>query len=436
MGKRDYTQLQDDDEPINWRDRLYRRFHNVSKLFYPNRPIVSLLIGMSVVLLAYIGVFPLSVGLLCGIGYIVDDLIITPILGLAKYIRNLAYGEKKLKSVFGILGIVAGYALGFVLGYFVFMSMPAILALVPPIQAGVHTSITIFALSVAVVIGIAKIMRFSPMYLLWLDWLVFLIFPIPTVVSASVDVLVTSVVVSSFVASLAIKHLMRLVCWAITGKTNGDSFVNVQDEELFEQQANFFKVTKDQYIALKNSIVDMITNIERISPLLTKVTGSSKLEKNSYKNMMYLLLYAKDRTDLENLQELLGHNDLHKDSLIKLPETDDEIESEYYVLRKIQIMLKNWRLYRGSYKYNADEVYGEDFSFAKSFAIAGAPYNAYAKSEQGFDYKTRLHHQFARYAQLKCRQAGGDAEVARKAFQHASKDFVPKAEWQGGLTIN
>lgn len=434
MGAAEYTELNDEDEPINWGQKLYGRFHNVSKLFYPNRPIVSLLIGMTVVLLAYAGFFPLSVGLLFGIGYIVDDLIITPFLGLAKYIRNLTYGEKKLKSIFGILAILAGYTLGFLLGYFVFMGMPTVLALIPPIQAGVHTSITIFALSVAAAIGVAKFMRLSPMYLLWLTWLIFLIFPIPTVVSASVDVLVTSVVISSFVASLVIKHLMRFACWAITGKTNGDSFVHVQDEELFERQAQFFKITKDQYMALKKSIVDMITSIENISPLPTKITGSSKLEKNSYKNMMYLLLYAKDKTDLENLQELLGHNDLHKDSLVELD--GDDTESEYYVFRKIQIMLKNWRLYRTSYKYNADEVYGKDFSFSKSFAIAGAPYNTYSKSEHGFNYKTRLHHQFARYAQLKCKQAGGDAEKARKAFQMASKDIVPKAEWEGGLTIN
>ena len=177
MGKKEYTQLESDQQPIDWRERLYRRFHNVSKLFYPNRPIVSLLIGMSVVLLAYVGLFPLSVGLLFGIGYIVDDLIITPFLGLAKYIRNLSYGEKKLKSVFGILAILAGYTVGFLLGFYVFMSMPAILALIPPIQAGVHTSITIFALSVAAAIGAAKFMRLSPMYLLWLTWFIFLIFP-------------------------------------------------------------------------------------------------------------------------------------------------------------------------------------------------------------------------------------------------------------------
>ena len=91
----------------------YKRF------WYPTRPLFTLLMGLSIAALGWIGLFPMSWALWFAAAFAFDDLPLTPITAMFTAVNNLLQGRKKFKAIVMIITLSAALILGGVLGYVV-----------------------------------------------------------------------------------------------------------------------------------------------------------------------------------------------------------------------------------------------------------------------------------------------------------------------------
>lgn len=399
MREDKYQRLDDQaGEKINWRQKMHERFHNLSKIFYPNRPILTLCIGLAIFSIGYLGILPFGFILTLGAGYIYDDIIITPALRLIKLVQNLWHGEKQLKSVLGIIAILGGYVGGALLAYFVFLSMPAVLALIPAAQTALGC-LTITGIGFASTLVFARLFHMPALYLMFPAIIIFPLIPVPAAITASIELVVASSLLGAFLASLVSKQLIRLAYKIFTGRSNSDSYIYVEDEQLFQKQANFYGLTLEAFKGLKDSAVKVIESVQRVSPWYTKINGPVRIQKNTFRDIIHKMLN--------------GHTDEDKESLKVMLETGAFVASD---------RSRSWTMYSNVLANNALHVYG-DSQWEIWKAAMAASGNSYSHSKNGARFKLLTHRLDNAFALNKCECLGDqESKQAAKEYRRAAGD--------------
>lgn len=406
----------------HWRNELKRLFDSSTKLFYPNRPALTILIGMAIIALAFLGM-PFHFAMFLGVSVMVDDILLTPIMQIMSDVRNLKNKRKIPKSVVHLVFIGLGFLVGALLGYFVFMSMPGLIAMMPLIRAGIETSVTLFVLAGTGAMLLSRLTKISPLILMLVVGLVILAAPIPMIFPIAVDIVLASTLIFGFFASLGAKQTMK---WfyklkhAKVSRKNGKieiklgvgnedglylDYTPAQEQQVDQQRAAVFQVKQKVAHDYRISLVAMIETINRILPYYQRVSGTQKHMVGGYKDMLHAFMRAQ-ATDSQSKQ------DVHMISQIS-QHHDDSLRYYYDQPAKI---VKN--------------IYGSNKSPSALFSLFGASSNSYAKNAKGISFKKGMNEFYKDYAMAKVFHHDPKSMRVYEQFQDAHKAFYETATFR------
>ena len=388
-----------------WRKKLKRRFASSSKLFYPNRPVLTVLIALGIIGLSFLGILPLPFALFLGANVMMDDVLVTPIMQIISDIRNLFQKRKTAKSIIHMVVIGLGFIVGALLGYFVFMSMPALVSLMPIIRGAIDTSITLFAIAGTGAVLLSKIIKVSPLLLMFFVGLMIIVLPIPMVFPIAVDIVAMSFLFGGFFAALAGKYGMKLIYkWRYKDSSaDGFDFAHEKEElRVDHERADVFGIKVELAQKFRVALYNVIKKIKKISPYYTKITGSRKHTIGAYKDMWHVFMHASkdDPVSKEDVKKLINIDE----------QTDDSLAYYYTEPQKI-----------------VKEIYGKAHPVAGFFARLSAASGTYSKSEKGFKNKEKMHHFHAKYAKAMMFNKDKESMQVYEEFQEAANEFYTAA---------
>ena len=295
----------------------HRYFFTSSRIYYPIRPIISLLLGISLLCLIFIPGFPLGLAIFFGVLTLSDDLIFFPFLRVINAGRNLLHKRKAIKAIVSVLSIMIGLTIGALVAYFVLINIPFVVGLTALTVSALECSIAVFLASCTIFAGLFHLFKLPTLAGAWVGSFAALLFPL---IPLTADLVVGTALISGFIAALASKHLLRLFFKIKDGHSNADGY-EYQLEENKEKERNaalehdlkvakFFNVSRDAITKLRLTLIKVIRTIKKNDSLFNEVARLRQLKSNSFKDIFHLLTTAENQQDAEKLKKLLRYADL------------------------------------------------------------------------------------------------------------------------------
>jgi hypothetical protein len=295
-------------ESSYYSNKTKSRFLSARSIYYPIRPIFSLILGLTIMGLAWTPLLPFAVAVFIGTMILSDDLIMFPLLGLLRAKSNFLAGRKELKSLLKVVYTIAGYVLGAALAYFVLLNIPAVMAVVTMISAGVGCGIAVYMAAAFIGSLFFHYLNLPPILGVFLGLGVAGF--IPPLLSVNVDVIAATSLTCGFVFSFLVKQGVRLANKIACSHTNADGyqFMHKNDEETLAKDAKLaklFNVEKNKVTDLRNILMEIIKTIKKEDSLYQDIMGFRQMKTSSFKDILHVLLTAKNSEDIKNLKKLL-----------------------------------------------------------------------------------------------------------------------------------
>lgn len=309
-----------DSSYLKYRNKSRKYFQSANRIFYPMRPIFSLCCGLAIIALSWTPLLPVALAVYFGVSTVSDDVIFFPLLRTLSAIRYIQDGRKKAKAIVTVICTVLGLILGAAIAYFVLLNIPALLALAG-LGAGVlGCGMTIFMAVCAVSILICMVFHQPPIIGAWVG--AYIAHFIPAFLTAGVDLVVATSLVSAFLMSLIGKHAMRLYFKITTGDSNTDGYRFMLGENDYTRQedeklSKVFKVRPEQVTKMRLALISIIKKIKKEDSLFNELIGFRQLRTDSFKDILTALTTAKTEEDASRLKKMLDWQDLESGRLAK-----------------------------------------------------------------------------------------------------------------------
>ncbi len=297
-------------------DQIQQRFptERYKRFWYPTRPMFTLLSGLSIAALGFLGIVPLSWALWFAAAFALDDLPLTPITGMFTAINNLLQGRKKLKAVVMITALSLALILGGVLGYFFIAQTPFAVKLITDYIA--LTSCSPLLISLGAILGayvahathkISPFMGFA----LGICVASFIPFSPPLIV----EIVFLSMAACTFVTSVITKQALRAYYKHVHGETNADGYEHARSTEaqaeFINQQAEKFNVTPEELQALATHCKVRVAEIKRNASFYQEYIGSRNYTSNSFKDIYHSLMNPKlTPAEVVDVKDLIANSKL------------------------------------------------------------------------------------------------------------------------------
>jgi hypothetical protein len=293
-------------------------FPFTSRFFYRIRPLLSLTFGCSFILMGYyFGLIEVGLSLWLGCSVMATELLVYPPLSLYTLIDNLKLNFKTAKSKFRLLGILCSYPLGLLLGSMLTNTAPSVIAALSTVVTTMHCSITSLIVCQLLGITVARYYRQHAYLGILLGAIISPFVPLSTFPIA-VDVFTLSIIATSFAAAYLSKHICRLYYALRYGHSNTDGyhFSHQQTETPADQiQADLLGSTPTQINHLRTSTMDMIMGVKTATTYLEKAFGADKACTDEFRNILYLLMQAKNPDDKARLVQLISYTNAYQNNM-------------------------------------------------------------------------------------------------------------------------
>lgn len=286
----------------------YKRF------WYPTRPLFTLLMGLSIAALGWIGLFPMSWALWFAAAFALDDLPLTPITAMFTAINNLLQGRKKFKAIVMIIALIAALILGGVLGYFVFAHSVFAVKLITDYIAITTCSPLLISMGAMLGAFIAHAThKISPFMGFALG--IFVASWIPFSPPLIIEIVFISMAASTFLTSVITKQALKAYYKYYYGQSNADGYECARrpeaQAEFIDQQAQKFQVTPEEFQQLATHCKDRIASIKREATFFQEFGGERTYISNSYKDIYHGLMNPRlTDTDVLMVKDLIANSEL------------------------------------------------------------------------------------------------------------------------------
>lgn len=281
-------------------------FPHTRSNYYPNRPKLSFISGLSLIGLSYSGA--LSYAAYFGSSIITDDLLLYSIQRLRKYIHNISRGLKPLKSWVELFSTLSGYLLGGLAAHHLLASIPLIKFFFTTIISAMHCNFMVLVATQSLGIMLANMMH-RPAYEGVIGAL-FVSALIPIVLPIAVDIYGLSILIGGFMGSYFSKVTMRTLYKWCYGHPGIDVYRDVNDDEdpveIDEQVSDVLNVDPKLVQRVRLSILTTITHVRQQTSTIGKLIGADKACVQSLKSVLEVLLTVKDERDKRKLCFLLS----------------------------------------------------------------------------------------------------------------------------------
>lgn len=383
-----------------WQNAIYRKYPVITKIFHPHHPIFTLTTGIGFLSAGLLGLLKMSSAMFFAMIIMTEDIINVPVMQFIGYLRNVQMGRKRLKSFLGIFVILLGYVLGACCGYYFLAASAPVLGVVPLFIKAMNTSLTLYAILAMSAFMLAKLVRQDPFTGLMVMAFFISIAPMPVVFTAATDVTLAAALIGCLAITLLYKNTMRLLYKLVYGHSNADGYYmdGFKEEEIAadRRQAKVFRVRPEVFKQLRVSVVRLIKQIHRQSPLYTKLTGSMRRETNAYKDIYHRLMTQKSDDTIDEVRSML-----HSDHFT------EKNTYPHFALRRQKI----------STAYS--KLYGHQFTMEKLWATSGAQYEFYEPNELGMQTKDEMHRLHCWLGAIKCFWGDEESRAAQVAYHSA-----------------
>lgn len=310
---------------VDFKQKLQTTFFSFQKIFYPRRPLFTLLLAGVIAVTGYFSVMPLALAVWLGTNVMADDLIIYPLLRFLGFKRSIHNGQKVAKSLMGIGFTILGYAVGALIGYFVLLNIPMVTQVVTMmvnsfdwLTSFLNCSMALWALGSVVGASLARYFNFPTLIGVFLGSLVALF--IPVTIPIPVDIIIVTALFFGFAFNYLSKQAIRLGYWLAYGHTNADGYLyahkdvigceNQKPTQLDKTQADAlgFKDKPSLIVRVRDHLDTVLETIKKSTNFLNSLTGSRQDISDSFKDLRHLLYTAKDDSAKAQLAELLNRS--------------------------------------------------------------------------------------------------------------------------------
>lgn len=314
-------------------EEISKRFptEKYKRFWYPTRPLFTLLTGLFVAGLGWVGILPFSWALWFAAAFALDDLPITPITAMFTAINNLRQGRKTLKAIVMIIAISLAVIAGGCLGYFVLAQAPIAVKLITDYIA--LTSCSPLFISLGAMLGAYSAHathKISPFMGFAFGILIasFIPFSPPLIV----EIVFLSIAGSAFLTSVLVKQGLRAYFKWRYGESNADGYECARSPEAQEvfvnQQALKFGVTPDAFQNLASHCKEKVSTYKSQASFWHEFSGNRNYVTNSFKDIYHGLMNPRlTHAEAKTVKELIKNSELAAEN--KNPKTKVQIESHF-----------------------------------------------------------------------------------------------------------
>jgi len=286
----------------------YKRFA------YPSRSWFSIALAGVYTLLIFFSPIPLFLMALAIACSFSDDIPLTPIMSIITAINNLRFSRKTFKAKVMLVAVGLAVIAGGLVGFFVFVQSPVLVALLTGYIAITYSSPLIMMLG-AIIGGLFahSTRKMSAFWAVTLGLVIGSMLPIALPIA--VEMIYIFIALFAFIASVITKQALRFYFYYQYGASNADGYLidslSSTQEAFVNSQAHLLGIKPNELILLTSECRNKIAHIKEHATLWQELSGQRRSLTNAYKNIYHALMRPDlSVTEVPEIKKMIANSNL------------------------------------------------------------------------------------------------------------------------------